>query len=139
MTTVISPDGLYSDDRYRVMIPFELNSELNLATGTALFTITLPYAVTVRAIGLRVTTQFNSTADAVLALDTSADVEKTTLNVPTGTAAGTMYWRNASSAYTDLGVRTINFTDGIIKVRLKTAASTAGKGYLLLILNEYYA
>jgi hypothetical protein len=80
-----------------------------------------------------VSTTFNSSVSSVLALKDSDGTERATLTIATGTAAKT----TELTSDTDYSTPAV-FSDGLVTINLKTAATTAGKGYVILFVSEDY-
>lgn len=126
------------DERYQVKTPYVHPIELDCAGSPAtMFTLDFGMPVTLRKLGFQVTTTFNSTADTVVSVKDSSGTEKATLNIPSATADKTQL--NSLDLGTPGSSGAIEFDDGKIALVLKTAATTAGKGYFYLLLNEMFA
>jgi len=84
-------------------------------------------------VGFILTTTVDSSADAVVEFNSSADVELATLNLPTTSAAGTTVLKSAD--FTTPAI----FANGIVKFGIKTAATSAGAGYYYIWYSESYS
>jgi len=128
----------FADERYQSKKPYVHPIELDCSGATATeFTLDFGMPVTLRKLGFQVSTTFNSTGDTVISVKNSSGTEKATLNIPTGTAAKSQL--NSDELGTPASSGAIEFSDGIVALCLKTAATTAGKGYFYLLLNEMFA
>lgn len=122
---------MYAEGRYNTFLPVLIPIELNLAGSPAdQHTLTMPFGFDIRYAKFLCTTSLNSSVDPVIAFKNSTPAEVATFTIPKATAA------KADANSTDYGHRINTFANGICTINLKTAATSAGKGYLMLLLRE---
>ncbi len=124
----------YDQERYHTKI-FAIDPvEITLTSTGDHVEFQFPYSVAVWRWGVRLSTTLNSTGNVVLALKDSDATERATCSIATGKAAKETEL-NDDEDYTTPAI----FSDGLVTVNVKTAATSAGKGYVVLYVSEDFS
>jgi hypothetical protein len=120
-------------------IPHLVMAEITLTslTSSTQAALKFPEATTITGMGIIITTQTNGGSE--LSILDAADAEKMLLTIPTGKVVGEMV-----NSLKDNSVTTVNLADAsafyevaantAFKIKVKSVAATAGKGYVVLYI-----